>query len=87
MDAENPKVARDLVHGERARGSFRVDQKFAAVGVDEFARHAGRFLRLALGVADDHFNRAAGQSSGGVDLVDLDHDAVARRGSELRDAA
>ena len=87
MNAEDAEIARDLMHRERPRGRLGIDQKLASVGIDQFAGDAGGFLRLPLGIADHHFDLAAGQPAGGVDLVDLDHHGVARRGAELRDPA
>ena len=79
VDAEHAEIARDLMHGEGAGRGLRIDQNFAAVGVDQFARHAGRFLRLALGVADHHLDLPAGKAAGGVDLLDFDHHAHCAR--------
>src|SRR3981189_1396745 len=87
MDTEDAEITRDLMHRERTGRGLGIEEKFAAIGVDEFARDPGRFLRLALGIADHHLDLTAAPTAGGVDLVDLDHRAVARRGSELRHAA
>ena len=62
MNAEHAEIARHLMHRERARRGFGIEQKFAAIGVDEFARDAGGFLRLALGIADHHLDLPAGQT-------------------------
>jgi hypothetical protein len=75
------------VNRKRSGRRLAVDQPLATIGVDELARDAGGFLRLALGVADHHLDLAAGKSAGGVDLVDLEHHRIARRRAELRDAA
>ena len=87
MDAEHAEITRHFMHRERTGRGLGIDQKFAAIGVDEFARDPGRFLRLALGIADHHFDLPSRQPTRGVDLVDLDHHAVARRSSELGDTA
>ena len=87
VNAEHAEIARDFMHRERSRRCFAIEQQFAAIGVDEFARDAGGFLRLPLGIADHHFDLPAGQAAGGVDLLDFQHHGVARRGAELRDAA
>ena len=42
VDAEHAEIARHFVHGEGAGRGLGVDQKLAAVGVDELARDAGR---------------------------------------------
>jgi hypothetical protein len=83
---QHAEIARDLMHGEGAGRSFRVDQQFAAFGVDQFARDARCFLWLALGVADHHFDLPTGEPTRGVDLFHFRHHGVARRGAELRHA-
>ena len=86
VDAQDAEVLGHFLHGERSGRCLGVDQQFAAVGVDELAGDAGGFLRLALAVADHHFDRPSGETAGGVDLLDLHHHRVSRRRAELGDA-
>ena len=86
MDTEDAEIARDLMDCERTGRGLGIDEEFATVGVDQFARDAGRLLRLSLGIADHHLDLPAGQSACGVDFIDLNRRAVARRSSELCDA-
>ena len=78
MQRQHAEIARHFVDGECAGRGFRIDQQFAAVGVDQFARDPRRFLRLAFGVADDHFDLPTGKAAGGVDLFDFHHHRIAR---------
>jgi len=87
VQAQHLEVARHFMHGEAAGRRLAVDQDFAAIGIDQFARDTRSFLRRTLGIADHHFDLTAGQTAGGVDLFDFEHHGVARRGAELRDAA
>ena len=55
---------------------LRIDQQFAAIGVDELAGDTRGLLRLALGIADHHVDLTPGETACGVDLVDLNHHAI-----------
>jgi hypothetical protein len=85
MDTEDAEIARDLMDCERTGRGLGIDEKFATIGVDQFARDAGRLLRLSLGIADHHLDLPAGQSARGVDFFNLNRHRVARRSSKLCD--
>ena len=78
VQRQHAEIARHFMDGESAGRRFRVDQQFAAFGVDQFARDPRRFLRLAFRVADDHFDLPTGKAAGGVDLFHLHHHRIAR---------
>ena len=42
MDTEDAEIARDLMDGERTGRGLGIDEKFATIGVDQFARDPGR---------------------------------------------
>ena len=85
MHTQHAEVAHHFLYRIGAGGGFGIEQDFAAIGIHQFARNAGGFLRLALAVAVDRLDLPPQQAARCVDAVDLHLDGALGRGAEQGD--